>query len=524
MRKVIPVFLVLLVFPPVLAAPSLQVEKALDKQDIKVGDEVTVLLRFTNPFGKEVPVRIVDKNLLGGGGLDIQCLEYTLPADGETTMPYEPITPYSPGTFTLGPAEVTYTNPVTGKEETVKSNSLEVEVTGSAKGVTQGVTTIYQCGGISMRSTSFSSGSSFSIQLGQGGTTPPSTPPQSPGNRLQNNQMNQNTQQLKQEIERRRHEQARLEQEFRENLANTSGFQEAHRRLLDEGYNLSGTAFNLTSNDTGSFQLTYRKPTGETATMKGEMENGKLREMMVLTQEDRERILRALEENGRFQEYDRELKDQGYNPGQPVFNQLSQNKTEVTIPYRDDRGGERNITALYQDGAVREVNLEEGPEKGKGRWWLLPLPLVLLALAFWYLYKRFDRYEPPAQAPVKEAPPTDFAREASEMLGEAEKLFNMGREKDACEKVSRAVRFYFSHRLGIEKEVTNQELLEVLKGRREYGDVKRCLGSCALVEFARGAMTREMFQDILVKAKGMMGISSSLATTRITPPPTKGES
>ncbi len=496
--------LILLLIPSVQAAPSLTVEKALDKQDVKVGDEVTVLLRFTNPFGKEVPVRIVDKNLLGGNGLDIQCLEYTLPADGETTIAYEPITPYSPGIFTLDQAEVTYTNPETGKEETVKSNSLEVEVTGSAKGAAQGVTTIYQCGGMSMRSTSFSSGSSFSIQMGQGGMTPPSSPSQSPRDRLQNNQMNQNTQQLKQEIERRRQEQARLEQEFRENLAEDPEFQETHRRLLDEGYNLSGTAFNLTSNDTGSFELTYRKPTGETATMKGEMENGKLREMMVQTQEDRERILAALEGDERFQKYDREFKEQGFNPGQPVFNQFSKNKTEVTIPYRNDKGEERNITALYQDGAIRKVKLEEGPEKEKARWWVWPLLLVLLALAFWYLYRRFDRYQEPAPAPVERASPMDFAREAREMLAEAEKLFEKGRAKDACEMVSRAVRFYFSQRLGIEKELTNQELLDILKGKREYGDVKHCLGSCALVEFARGKIGRTEFDELVERARGII--------------------
>ena len=113
-------------------------------------------------------VWIVDKNIFGNNGIDIQCLERMLPNQREITLAYDPIKPYAPGSYTLEPAKVTYTNPETGKEETVESNALNITVNGTAaQGQAQGITTIYECGGQSIRSTSYtSSGGSMNIQIG----------------------------------------------------------------------------------------------------------------------------------------------------------------------------------------------------------------------------------------------------------------------------------------------------------------------------------------------------------------------
>ena len=65
--------------------------------------------------------------------IDIQCLERTLSNQKEITLTYDPIKPYAPGSYTLEPAKVTYTNPETGKEETVESNALDITVNGTAE-------------------------------------------------------------------------------------------------------------------------------------------------------------------------------------------------------------------------------------------------------------------------------------------------------------------------------------------------------------------------------------------------------
>ena len=81
----------LLAVSTVHATKTLQVEKYVDKQDIKVGDDVKIFLKFRNPFGKEIPVKIVDKNVFGNNGIDVQCLEYNIPAQEEIVFGYDPI-------------------------------------------------------------------------------------------------------------------------------------------------------------------------------------------------------------------------------------------------------------------------------------------------------------------------------------------------------------------------------------------------------------------------------------------------
>lgn len=135
------------------AAKTLDVRKVAENGDnIKVGDEVAILLQFKNLFKQAIPIQIVDQNVFGNNGLDIKCLEYTLPAKEESVIAYsEPIVPFKPGKYTLDAAKVTYTNPETGKHETVESNTLDIEVNANNSQPlgqqAQGITTIYQCNG-----------------------------------------------------------------------------------------------------------------------------------------------------------------------------------------------------------------------------------------------------------------------------------------------------------------------------------------------------------------------------------------
>jgi len=353
MRKfvVFATLMVLLSSASVLGA-SLQVEKLIDKSEVNVGDSVRVLLKFTNPFNREIPVRIVDKNIFGNNGLDVQCLEYTLPNKREVVLEYEPIVPYSPGTYTLGEAQVTYTNPDTGREETVRSNSLTVEVKGSGPAQAQGITTIYKCGGVSMRSTSFSSGSSFSVQIGSSQTF-------GRGNlgSVQSNQMNQDMSALKQEMERQIQEQEKMRKEFQKNLMGNQRFQELNENLTEMGYNITEVTSNPQTSNTGSFEAFYRKPNGETAVVKGEMKNGTVTTLVSLTAEEKKLILEKLFKNPKFQEYDKKLRARGFNMTQPIF-QLYKNKTEVSIPYKSETE-ENKITADFVNNTVKNVRLEK---------------------------------------------------------------------------------------------------------------------------------------------------------------------
>jgi hypothetical protein len=457
-RKVIAIFLVLalgMLVTSSVAAKKLEVQKLVDSnKEIKVGDGVSVLLSFKNPFNRTIPIQIVDKNIFGNNGLDIQCLEYTLPAEAESGIGYEPIVPYKPGKYSLAAATVSYTNPDTGKSETVESNTLDIDVKENKSMPSvqaEGITTIYRCGGTNIQSTSYSSSSthsqftssssssqSFNMQIG--GSSFSSGQQQSGSqqglqNRVENNQLNQNMGQLKKEMESELQKQQELEEQIQEELA----------------------------------------------------------------------------KNPAFQKYAEQLTNSGFNSSPPSFNQFSQNHTEVTVPYRNE-STEKKIKADYVNGTIQNVTLESPPEQKKEEsnnfWWLLLLIPIAMIVIGWFIYNRYGKKAPLQEPlPVVSEQSVDYVTEARRMVKEAEELFTNSREKDAYEKVSQALRFYFAQKFGIKKELLNTELITLLSGKGDANtssNVKECLDLCGMVEFAKYKANKDDFGKIVTMAKALI--------------------
>ncbi|HEX55135.1 MAG: hypothetical protein DRO94_04020 [Candidatus Altiarchaeales archaeon] len=515
MRRSFSILLVLSIFllliDPMSAEKRLSVEKLVENKDIKVGDDVKIILKFKNPFGREILIRIKDRNVFGNNGLNIECLESVIPG-GESTLEYDPIKPFKSGVYEIDGAEVTYINPETGMEETVKSNSLRIEVKESnlQVGRSQGITTIYRCNGINIEQTSYSSFGSFNIQIGSSISSVSQQITRTPiGTRVQRNQLNQNTNILKREMERQLKARREMEKQFQENLARNDKFKRENTRLSNLGYNITNMRFNLTSNNTGDFLINYRKTNGETATIRGRMENGTITEIMSLTQEDKKWMMKLLKENKEFQKYDRQLREQGFRNETPIFNQLSRNYTRIVIPYRND-DKRRRIIAEYVNGTIKKVSLERTQEK-EAQSSILPILLILVvAIAILLLiygkYLKISKEHEirPTEEGMEEL--IDYRKIARDMLNEAENLFIKGRKKDAYEKISQAIRFYFSNKFKLRREITNTELLHILKKRnfREYNKIKRCLELCSLVEFARYSTKKKEFDKILNVARKMI--------------------
>ena len=492
----IPAFVICIcLFSSAVYAQTLEVEKLVETNDIKAGDDVTVLLKFKNNFNENVKIQIVDKNIFANNGLDIQCYEHTLPP-GTQVIAYEPIKPFSSGNYTLDEAAVKYTNPLTGKEDEIKSNKLELEVKAGQQmqGQAQSITTIYQCGGMSMRSTQTTSSQQQNQQQQQ-----------SPDDRIQNNQMNQNTQGLKQEIREEMQRQEKMREEFLKNIKNNSDFQKMSEELSMQNYTLNDSQINPSSNNSGEFEFSYSRD-NKTASIRGKMENGTILDLFSQSDEDREKMLQELMENREFQKYNEKLTEQGFNMSGINFNQISQNHTKVVVSYsnKSSRNNDSNstdikkITAEYRDGEIKDVVLEDNENNKNENLWFI-LILILIATGIYY-FKFRKRVAKPAALQDGEFK-KDYIREAREMLNAARDLFSKKREKDAYEKVSQAVRFYFSNKLNLKKEVTNYELLKVLERDDKGKDVKRCLDLCALVEFAKYRANREDFDEIILSAE-----------------------
>ena len=322
--------------------------------------------------------------------------------------------------------------------------------------------------------------------------------------KIQNNQMNQDTKALKQQMDKQAQEQKQMEEEFKKNLEKNKELQKKHRELTDKGYSLEESSLNPSANNSGKFEFNYRKPGGEKASLKGELKNGSMENLRSLTEEDKQEMLQKLRKNKQFQELNKkQLK--GFNQTQPLFNQITQNHTKITVPYNNSKGKSMNITAEYIDGKIEKVSLSEKKEEKKSNNLWIILLVLLGCILGWVIYNKYFRpvklqTEIPEINPNK---PIDYKKEAKKMIVEAEELFDNKKEKDAYEKVSRGIRFYFSYKLGIKKEITNTDLLKLMRQKNiaKYLDVQKCLNMCSLVEFAKYKPNRKDFDKIIGIAK-----------------------
>jgi hypothetical protein len=481
------------------SAQKISAEKALDKASLDAGTPVTIFLRISNPFDSPVTVKIADKNIFANNGLDIQCLEYNVPGKTTVEAAYPEIIPYQGGSYVLDPATLTYTNPDTGKEETVSTNTVNVSVkdaASSAQGTAQGVTSIYQCGGMSMQSTSYSySGPQNQPQQNE-------QEQQNQQSMVQNNQMDQNANALKQEIEKDQAEQKRMEEVFQKNLENNSDYQKQDQALQQQGYKPADSRNEPISNDSGKFRKDYKKENGENASLQGEMKNGSIQNMQAQTSEDIKKAISALQQDPSYQQYDKQLTEQGYNATYPQVQQTGPNSSKITVPYNNGSTA-KNITAEYVNGRIKNVTIEEKKDD-QTNLLLLAAAFALLAFFAYVLYKRHSKKKTVVRECASPVPVfTDYRFVAKRMLSEAEDLFSNSREKDAYEKVSQAVRFYYSFELGERKDITQTELLDLLKKKRndKYPQVQKCLSLCGLVEFAKYKANKEDFSEIIEIAK-----------------------
>jgi len=123
-----------------------------------------------------------------------------------------------------------------------------------------------------------------------------------------------------------------------------------------------------------------------------------------------------------------------------------------------------------------------------------------LAIFVYLMRKKFtDRklvVEPMIQV---SQPQIDFRELTHDMLNKAQSLFENNKRKEAHEILSQAIRYYYSQNLGIYKEMTNFELLDILREVKvsEYSQVKDSLLLCGSVEYARNKSNDDEFKKAL---------------------------
>lgn len=484
----------MLLFSCTASASQLSVKKEVQNTDIKTGDSVSISLEFENPFNKTIPVTIQDNNVIGSNGLEIQCYEYSIPDKPLTSLGYDfSIQAFSPGEFTLDPATITYTNPETGKQESVRSEQLKISIKqGSSAGQQQGVTKIYNCGGVSMRSTSYSSSGSTSISISSGSQQAQQSQ-QNPDNVQQTAQDMQN---LKDEMNRQQQDFQEMQNELKSRIENTTDFRKMKQELEKNGYSQTENNLKPESNDTGDFEYRFMK-NNESADINGRMSVGKMESINESSTEDLKRIQEFIENNETFQKMQKTLSDKGFNLTDKKID-LGSNISRFEYTYGDTNSRNASISGnVTGTGEIKDILKKEPPVIFP--YWISVL--LLIPLIGFYLYKKYNYKAiiPPAAPQVT----FDYKKEALLQLENAIGTFKNGKQREAYTGVSAALRLYFRGTIGI-TELTSEEFLRILKGSKDDAcieNVKHCFLLCDLVKFAKYEPNKADFDEAVEDAR-----------------------
>ncbi|MBU0757771.1 MAG: hypothetical protein KKF44_06895 [Nanoarchaeota archaeon] len=315
--------------------------------------------------------------------------------------------------------------------------------------------------------------------------------------RLQNSQMAQDSNALKKEIQELLQEEQRLQEEFQKELGENPEFMKEHQDLLDQGFNLNGGNLDPESNDTGEFELNYQNEKGIQATMKGQLNKGELQNLEKDTPQMRQEMLEQLQQDPRFQKFQEELQNQGFKEQNTEYTR-EQNSTGIKQNYKNEQNETAAIKAEIANNTVEKVNLELEKKKDQSYWWILPLiGLAILGILFYRrISKKQDNDSLPKPIIVKK--PFDHLAESKKLLRKSKGLFEEKKYKDAYGTAAQALRLYLSYENRLNKELTNDDLVDVLKKKKtQYKDVKECFDLCSLVEFAKYKANKKDFDRIV---------------------------
>jgi|TARA_B100001540_G_C15810681_1_gene644354 predicted nucleic acid-binding protein len=93
-------------------------------------------------------------------------------------------------------------------------------------------------------------------------------------------------------------------------------------------------------------------------------------------------------------------------------------------------------------------------------------------------------------------PELDYIAETQKLLDSAITLYNSHKIKDAYEKFSQSIRFFYSYHYGLTHEVTTFEILEKIKklSITDYEIIHNCLVLCGIIEFAKHKENKNDFK------------------------------
>lgn len=131
---------------------------------------------------------------------------------------------------------------------------------------------------------------------------------------------------------------------------------------------------------------------------------------------------------------------------------------------------------------------------------IIPVFVALAVFGYFMRKKLLERKPQEILLQVSESQ-IDFRELTHDMLNKSQSLYENNKRKEAYEVLSQAIRYYYSQNMGIYKEMTNFELLNILRESKSnvYGQVKDWLLLCGSVEYAKYISSDDDFKNTLSK-------------------------
>ena len=222
-----------------------------------------------------------------------------------------------------------------------------------------------------------------------------------------------------------------------------------------------------------------------------------------------EQLMQLLQQNPDFQTLDEQLSNEGLIQQPPNFD-VTDDQISVSVPYEND-DNEASITAQFQNGQISNVSLERpDAELETSLLWIIPLIIGVIAVAV-LISKRQSQTKSKSSTKIPVVISngnytinyTDLTRE---MLSEAKNLYDEELFKDAHEKLSQAIRFYYSNRHYNGTEMTNMDTLQLLRKQNipEFDTILNYLNMCEMIEFAKNSTQRKNFFSAIEKFSQMI--------------------
>ena len=202
-----------------------------------------------------------------------------------------------------------------------------------------------------------------------------------------------------------------------------------------------------------------------------------------------------------------------YDLNQEIFTslELQQDASKINVNRMDDslfsesiRGGDifQNTKHILQSPDV-DIPTELEPDYELVSMMGIIIATVFLAImGYVILKKRRSLHEKQVLLP-EIIPAVNVTQITLDMVGESLKLLGESREKEAHEKLSQAIRYYYSNKIGTGSELNSSELIQLLKKQKltHSRKIKNWLEFCGMVEFAKHDVNETKFHDIISSFK-----------------------